>query len=81
MIAPHRIPPAAIHVIPLVAIGSITPREDASEDTRMVLFFGRIWPYKGLDYLIRAEPLVTACVPDARFVIAAGRGVSRPVEN
>ena len=23
----------------------------------MVLFFGRIWPYKGLEYLIRAEPI------------------------
>jgi glycosyltransferase involved in cell wall biosynthesis len=34
------------------------------------LFFGRIWPYKGLDYLIRAEPLISAVVPDAEIVIA-----------
>jgi len=38
-----------------------------------VLFFGRIWPYKGLDHLIRAEPLISARVTDVRFVIA-GRG-------
>jgi glycosyltransferase involved in cell wall biosynthesis len=35
-----------------------------------VLFFGRIWEYKGLEFLIRAEPLITAEVPDARIVIA-----------
>jgi glycosyltransferase involved in cell wall biosynthesis len=37
------------------------------------MFFGRIWPYKGLEHLIRAEPLITARVPDARILIA-GRG-------
>ena len=40
-----------------------------------VLFFGRIWAYKGLEVLIEAEPLITREVPDARIVIA-GRGDS-----
>jgi glycosyltransferase involved in cell wall biosynthesis len=40
-----------------------------------VLFFGRIWPYKGLEYLIQAEPEVASRVPHARFLIA-GRGES-----
>jgi glycosyltransferase involved in cell wall biosynthesis len=62
-----------VHLVPHIAIGG---REDAphrDEDPAMVLFFGRIWPYKGLEYLVRAEPLVTAAVPQVRFVVA-GRG-------
>jgi glycosyltransferase involved in cell wall biosynthesis len=43
------------------------------EDERQVLFFGRIWAYKGLDTLIQAEPLISHRVPDVRIVIA-GRG-------
>jgi glycosyltransferase involved in cell wall biosynthesis len=35
-----------------------------------VLFFGRIWPYKGLDFLIAAEPAISAVYPNVRFVIA-----------
>ena len=38
-----------------------------------ILFFGRIWPYKGLDYLIAAEPAISQACPHARIVIA-GRG-------
>lgn len=62
-----------VHVVPHIAIGG---REDApqrDEDPTAVLFFGRIWPYKGLEYLVRAEPLVATAVPEVRFVIA-GRG-------
>lgn len=35
-----------------------------------VLMFGRITPYKGLDNLFRAAPLVAQEVPDVRFVVA-----------
>lgn len=35
-----------------------------------ILFFGRIWPYKGLEYLIKAEPAITAALPGAKIVIA-----------
>ncbi len=48
-------------------------RPDVAEEDHLVLFFGRIWPYKGLEDLIRAEPLITQRVPDARIMIA-GRG-------
>jgi glycosyltransferase involved in cell wall biosynthesis len=41
-----------------------------NEDIYSVMFFGRIWPYKGLEYLIKAEPLVTEVIPKARFIIA-----------
>jgi glycosyltransferase involved in cell wall biosynthesis len=59
-----------IHVIPHVALGCTGGRQPQHEDAKQVLFFGRIWKYKGLEYLIRAQPLVTAAVPDAQFVIA-----------
>src|SRR5204862_519335 len=40
------------------------------DDRPTVLFFGRIWEYKGLEYLIRAEPLISAQVPGVKIVIA-----------
>ncbi|MGE0376070.1 MAG: glycosyltransferase family 4 protein [Planctomycetaceae bacterium] len=62
-----------IHVIPHVAMGETAARVVVPEDNRLVLFFGRIWEYKGLEYLIRAAPLVAREIPEARFLIA-GRG-------
>lgn len=59
-----------IHVVPHVAIGDRGADEHGAEEEGLVLFFGRIWEYKGLDYLIRAEPLITARAPQARFLIA-----------
>jgi glycosyltransferase involved in cell wall biosynthesis len=38
-----------------------------------VLFFGRIWGYKGLQYLIEAEPRITREIPNFKIIIA-GRG-------
>jgi glycosyltransferase involved in cell wall biosynthesis len=69
---------ATVHVVPHVAIESADHQRVGDDDGRTVLFFGRIWPYKGLDYLIRAEPLITSRVPQARFVIAGqGEKLSR----
>lgn len=66
--------PGTIHVIPHIAIGHGAARAGAvDEEAGTVLFFGRIWGYKGLDYLIRAEPRISARVPGARIVIA-GQG-------
>lgn len=41
------------------------------KNTRKILFFGRIWPYKGLDYLIKAEPLIE---PRDFKIVIAGEG-------
>lgn len=57
-------------VIPHIQIGEAPPSSKAQEEENLILFFGRIWEYKGLEYLIRAEPLITAKVPSARFFIA-----------
>ena len=62
-----------VHVIPMVALGDDLAHSQVQEQDHQILFFGRIWEYKGLEYLISAEPLITAQVPDASIVIA-GRG-------
>ena len=38
-----------------------------------ILFFGRIWQYKGLEYLIKAVPKIAEAVPDVKVIIA-GKG-------
>ncbi len=68
-------PPEDINVI-YRGINSIYTRyikDEIEEDEGNILFFGRIWEYKGLQYLIEAEPLITEAVPNAKIVIA-GRG-------
>lgn len=37
-----------------------------------VLFFGKISPYKGVDYLLKAMKKVHECCPDCRLVVAGG---------
>jgi glycosyltransferase involved in cell wall biosynthesis len=78
--ARHHIPMARTRTIPLgvysVAAVDAPQSELKSEPGRVVLFFGRISRYKGLDVLYEAAPLVAAQVPDVRFVIAG-----RPVPN
>ncbi len=44
--------------------GKAVPEEDA------VLFFGRIEPYKGLQYLLEAMPLVWAASPSTKLIVA-----------
>jgi glycosyltransferase involved in cell wall biosynthesis len=67
------IPGNRIDVIPHIALGALEPGPARVEDDHNVLFFGRIWPYKGLEYLIMAEPLISKHIEDLRITIA-GRG-------
>lgn len=62
-----------VHVVPHVAIGSLDAPTEVRDDAKTILFFGRIWDYKGLQYLIEAEALISGVTPDARIVIA-GQG-------
>jgi glycosyltransferase involved in cell wall biosynthesis len=72
-ISPDRIDVIPL-VVPLVETGAGDDQDPSDRDHTdhpgTVLFFGRIWPYKGLDVLIGAEPLVSARVPGHRFVVA-----------
>lgn len=67
------IPSQTVHVIPHILIGDEASSGHVQEEEHLILFFGRLWEYKGLEYLIRAEPLITARVPQARIAIA-GQG-------
>lgn len=64
------IPAEIVDVVPHISLGSAIDPMPWHEHPPTVLFFGRIWEYKGLEYLIRAEPLIAADIPDARIVIA-----------
>lgn len=66
------IPHGFVPVFELLDKSGDVPRE---KDT--VLFFGRIEPYKGLDVLVKAVPLVRDRVPDLK-VIVAGPGALPP---
>jgi glycosyltransferase involved in cell wall biosynthesis len=63
------LPASDLVVIPHIKLG-----EDHAEErpiqSSTVLFFGRIWAYKGLDVLIRAEPLIAAKIPNVKIMIA-----------
>jgi glycosyltransferase involved in cell wall biosynthesis len=68
-----RIASDNIQVIPHIRLGDDIVQDQIQEDNNLILFFGRIWEYKGLKYLIQAEPLITAQIPEARIIIA-GKG-------
>jgi glycosyltransferase involved in cell wall biosynthesis len=68
-------PPDEINVLPR-GVNSIYRRyitRAVAEEDDTVLFFGRIWAYKGLKYLIEAEPVISAACPGLKIIIA-GRG-------
>ena len=77
MIKEYNIPNGKVHAISIgeheVAPFKKYEREDLKEDGNLILFFGRIYEYKGLEYLIKAEPIITKEMPDAKIVIA-GKG-------
>lgn len=66
--------PDDVFVIPHGSLFSFKSAvEPPPEEPGTVLFFGRVQEYKGLKYLLEAEPLVTPHVPDFK-VIVAGSG-------
>lgn len=75
LLARHAISPERIATMPIgeLSIYRHWDNQCWPEQEGNILFFGRLWPYKGLDYLIAAEPAISAVCPEARFVIA-GRG-------
>ncbi len=52
-------------------------KDDVQEDGNFILFFGRIWKYKGLEYLIQAAPQIAQEIPTVKIIIA---GVGEPID-
>jgi histidinol-phosphate phosphatase family protein len=77
MIKEYGMPGDRVYAVPMgqtTLSGFCMPEDEKPvEIGRTILFFGRIFPYKGLEYLIRAEPIVSEKFPDVKIVIA-GRG-------
>lgn len=73
LVREHGVDAARVTSIPHIRLGDDDLHADVAEVPGEILFFGRIWAYKGLDYLIAAQPAISAAVPGARIVIA-GRG-------
>ena len=85
MMLQYNIPDERIHAIPIgeheVAPFKKYERKDLKKDENLILFFGRIWKYKGLEYLIKAEPKITKDVPDAKIIIAGTGEDFKKYEN
>jgi glycosyltransferase involved in cell wall biosynthesis len=72
------VPAERINVLAHGELGSLYRREAPSNvqfprDPYTLLFMGRIWPYKGLKYLVEAIPLVAETIPQVKLIIA-GKG-------
>ncbi len=72
-----HVPQTQVNVLPHGELGSVyqqrvgqihLPREPYT-----LLFFGRIWSYKGLKYLLEAMPLIIEKIPEVKLIIA-GQG-------
>jgi glycosyltransferase involved in cell wall biosynthesis len=73
-----KIPQPRVSVVPHGELGSLyrklAPKHIIGvKEPHTILFYGRIWPYKGLKYLLQAMPLVAEKISDIKLIIA-GRG-------
>ena len=77
MIDNFRVPARKLTTIPHGELGSLYQRlaknqQSVAREPYTILFTGRIWPYKGLKYLVAAMPLVAAIIPEVKLIIAGG---------
>jgi glycosyltransferase involved in cell wall biosynthesis len=75
MIENFRVPAQRLTMIPHGELGSLYRRlaksqADPIREPYTLLFVGRIWPYKGLKYLIEAMSLVAESIPAVKLIIA-----------
>lgn len=77
LISQFRVSGDRIHVLPHGELGQLYLKRShanfVNREPHTLLFFGRIWEYKGLRYLLTALPLIAEKIPDVKLIIA-GRG-------
>ena len=77
LIQKFRVPPQRVSVLAHGELGGLYQRRAQAAplplEPHTLLFFGRIWPYKGLKYLLAAMPIVAQQISDVKLIIA-GRG-------
>lgn len=63
-----------VYVVPLGILYTYTKwTSQNTEQDGTILFFGRIYPYKGLEYLAQAWPIIRESVANSRLLVA-GKG-------
>lgn len=74
LIKKYKITPDKVNIINMGAYDVTYFKEfetpHLNEKSNLILFFGRILKYKGLKYLIKAEPIITKEFPNAKIIIA-----------
>lgn len=77
LVKQFQVPQQRVNVVPHGELGSmyqrLAPNHNVVREPYTLLFYGRIWPYKGLKYLLEAMPLVAERIPEVKLIIA-GRG-------
>ena len=77
LVQQFHVPKIKLNVIPIGELGSLYQcRLDGNplqRESNTLLFFGRIWNYKGLKYLLEAMPIIQKQIPDVKLIVA-GRG-------
>lgn len=71
--------PDRITVVPHGTFGQFAASDTAPDPEPTGLFFGRIAPYKGLEVLLQAAPLIRRAIPQFRLIVA-GEGDVAPYE-
>jgi len=74
----YRVPPKKVIVIPIAYKVRPLRKDEAraklgiDQHSKVVLFFGYLAPYKGIDYLLRAFAHLTRLLPNAMLIVAGG---------
>ena len=72
-----RLPKHKVEVVPIGNFEFPAFSKEAVEDSKNILFFGRIIPYKGLEYLIQAGKVIEQQIPDVTITIAGAGDFSK----